>query len=58
MASSLDTNDKRYLEEVYKFINDYKGKNRADLQEFANVITAKLNEGHGLFSSEDLEEEA
>ena len=57
-AKSLDTNDKRYLEEVYKFINDYKGKNRSDLQEFADVITAKLNEGYGLFSSEDLEEEA
>ena len=55
-ASSLDTNDKRYLEEVYKFIDDYKGKDRADLQEFANVITEKLNEGYGLFSSEDLEE--
>ena len=39
-----------------KFINDYKGTNRSDLQEFANVITTKLNEGYGLFSSEDLEE--
>ena len=56
VEKSLATNDKRYLEEVYKFINDYKGKNRADLQEFANVITTKLNEGYGLFSSEDLEE--
>ena len=57
VQKSLATNDKRYLEEVYKFVvKDYKGKNRADLQEFADVITAKLNEGYGLFSSEDLEE--
>ena len=57
VQKSLATNDKRYLEEVYKFVvKDYKGKNRADLQEFADVITVKLNEEQGLFSSEDLEE--
>ena len=50
----LNTSD---LEEVYKFVvNDYKGKDRADLQEFIDVITVKLNEEQGLFSSEDLEE--
>ena len=41
-----------------KYIVEYelKGKDRADLQEFIDVITVKLNEEQGLFSSEDLEE--
>ena len=53
---SLSTNNKDFLLAIIGEIKDYKGAELTKLQVFANKITEKLNEGYGLFTTEELEE--